>query len=63
MNASLLHTGVTLLHIHERPGGARQGDGMAKAMKARERMWAVLQGGSDSRECRLEARILRYARD
>jgi hypothetical protein len=42
MNASLLHTGVTLLHIHECPGGRGRVTRMATAMEAGKRMWAVL---------------------
>jgi hypothetical protein len=44
MNASLLHTGVTLLHIHECPGGARQGDEDGKGDESGgKRIWAVLR--------------------
>jgi hypothetical protein len=62
MNASLLHTGVTLLHIHECPGGARQGDEDGKGDESGETDLGRAPGGSDGRERRLEPRIFRNAR-
>jgi hypothetical protein len=52
MNVSLHHTGVYQRHIHERTGGAAGRGGWQRRWKRGKRMRAVLQGGSDSRECR-----------
>jgi hypothetical protein len=63
MNVSLHHTGVTLLHIHERPGGLRGRVGEdGKGVEAGETDVGCAPGGSGSRECRLEPRIFRNAR-